>query len=165
RAAVAGGDREGLALRIGLLEDVVAGGRAVRLRAGFATTDRDVDDAHRVVGDRLVEVIHQRLRVEAGGGVQGERLHATGDAGDVLAVQIPLAVAAGVAAAAVHRHHVHRDAAEARVLAEERAEVALHVRHAAFGDDAHRDRGAGRRAARVVDRGEIGRVVRAGRAG
>src|SRR5690348_6131528 len=96
RTGVAGRDRERLALRNRLLEDVVVFGHATRFRAGFATADGNVDDLDHVIGHRFVEVgcevgVGQRRRV-----VQINGLDPTADTYDVLGVQIPLAVAAGV---------------------------------------------------------------------
>src|SRR5690348_1323008 len=113
RPGITGGDREGLALRNRLLEDVVVFGHAAGFGAGFATTDGDVDDLDQVVRHGPVEVgceirIGQGRRV-----VQIDGLDAAGDADDVLSVQIPFAIAAGIGAAAVHLDDVQRDAAVA----------------------------------------------------
>src|SRR5690242_942785 len=157
-AGVSRRDGERDTLGIGFLEDVVTGSRAVGLAARFATADRNVDDPHLATGGGLAETIHQILRGKLRDVVQIQRLHATADADDGLAVHVPFGVTAGVGTAAVHRHHVHRDVAVA-VLAEERLEIVQHVAHAALRDDADADRGSGRGTAGAVDRCKIGRVV------
>src|SRR6185437_5945875 len=138
RTGIAGGDGESLVLRNRLLEDVVVFGGPADLRAGFATADRDVDHLDQVVGHDLVEVGGQ-IRIGQGGRVvQIQGLDAAADADDVLGIQIPFAVTAGVSAATVHEHHVQRDAGET-VLRKELREVALDVGHAALGDHADRN--------------------------
>src|SRR6185437_977968 len=138
-AGIAGGDREGLALRHRLLEDLVLRrGRAVALRAGLALAQRHVDDLGRVGVDDGVEVGGE-VGVGQGRDVVEDQAAdlAAGHADDILAVQAPLAQAAGVAAGAVGVDGLGGDRGQT-VLRGERVQVGDGLGDLALGDDAYR---------------------------